>query len=74
MFGPNLSGTRAKIVQHNPDRVVRDYIAVPKDYIKLHKFITIVADVIFVNNTQSLTTMSRGIKFMRVEHIQTRTA
>ena len=40
MFGPNLTGTRSKTVQQKLDIVVMDYVAVPKDSLKLHKFIT----------------------------------
>ena len=29
-FSPNLSGTRGKKVQHNLDRVVMDYVTVPR--------------------------------------------
>ena len=32
MFVPNLIGTMYKTVQLNPDRVVMDYIALPKDF------------------------------------------
>ena len=73
-FGKNLSGTRGNTVIQNPDRLVMNYFAVPKDFLKLHKFVTLVADVMFVNSTQFLITMSRGIKFVTDKHIPNRTA
>ena len=69
MFGLNLTGTRGKTVQQNPVRLVMDCVAIPNDFIKLHKFVTIVADVTFVNGVPLLITMSRGIKFVTVKHI-----
>ena len=66
IFGPNLAGTRGKKVHPNPDMVAMDYVAVPKDSIKLHKSVTLVADMMFVNGTPLLITMSRGIKFGKV--------
>ena len=32
IFGTNLNGTRVKTMQQKMDRVVMDYIAVPKDF------------------------------------------
>ena len=57
MFGLNLTGTRGKTVQQNPVRLVMDCVAIPNDFIKLHKFVTIVADVTFVNGVPLLITM-----------------
>ena len=74
IFGTNLFGTRFKKVRQNPDRVVMDYVAVPKYLLKSHKFVNLVADVMFVNSTPFLITMSRGIKFVMVEYIPTRIA
>ena len=74
MFGPNLAGTRGKTLQQNPDRVVTDYVDVPKDFLEFQKFVTLVADVIFVNGLPLIFTMSRGIKFVSVKHIPPRTA
>ena len=47
-----------------------DYVAVPKDFLKLHKFVTLVADVMFVNSAPFITNMSHGIKFVMVEKYQ----
>ena len=63
MFVPNLAGTSVKTAQQNPDRVVMYYVDVTKYFLKSHKFVTLVADVIFVNGAPFLITMSHGIKF-----------
>ena len=66
MFGKNLSGTRVKTVWQKPDRVVMDYVAVTNDFIKLHKFVTLVADVMFVNCELFLITMPHVINFVTI--------
>ena len=71
IFGTNLAGTWFKTVQQKPDRVAMDFFYVPKYFIKLHKFVTIVSDVMFLNVAPLLITMSVGIKFVTVEHIPT---
>ena len=73
MFAPNLLGTRGEILRHNLDRVVMDYVAVPKDFITLHNFVSLVAAVMFVNGAPFLITMIPGIKFVTFKHIPTRT-
>ena len=74
MFSPNLTGTKGNIVQQNPDRVAIDYVAVSKDFMKPQKFVTLVADVMFVNGAPFLITVSRCTNFVTVEDIPTPTA
>ena len=64
MFSTNLSGTRVNKVRQNPDRVVMYYVSVPREFLKLHKFVNLVADMIFVNVTPLLITISNGIYFV----------
>ena len=72
MFGLNLDGARGKTVQQKLDRVVMDYVASPNNFIKLHNFVTLVVDVMFVNSASFLITVPRGINFVTVEHMPTR--
>ena len=65
---------RSKTVRHKSEHTIGDYIAIPRDSMRLHKYVVLVADVMFVNNIAILITMSRKIKFVTVEHIPTRTA
>ena len=43
-----------------------DFVAMPREYLKLHDFSTLVADLIVVSNIPFLITMSRGILFVTV--------
>ena len=74
IFGPDIAGVRGKTSRQKPDRVVIYYVAVPCNFLVLHKYVTLVADVWFVNNVEFLITMSRGIKFVTVVFIRTRNA
>ena len=74
MFGPNITSNRGNTMRHNLDRMVMDYVALSKDFLKSHHFVTIVADVMFVNGAPFLIIMSRGIKFVTIEHAPTNTA
>ena len=73
IFGSNPAGARGKTAQQKPYRLVMDCVVVPTNFIKLHKFVTIMSDVAFVNSTLFLISMSRGINILMVKHIQTHT-
>ena len=49
IFGPDLPGVRGKTVRRKPSRVEPQYVAIPDDFHKLHRFVTLTADVMFVN-------------------------
>ena len=70
MFGPSRAEVRGETFRVAPDRVEPEYIAIPKDFILLHKKVIMVADVMFVNNVAFLVTLSRKIKLFTAEHIR----
>ena len=72
MVGTNLSSTRINTVQQKLDRVVMEYVAVHKDFLKFRKFVTLVVNLMFVNSVPLLITRSCGIKFVTVEKVPTR--
>ena len=74
MFGPSLAAVRGKTVRVAPERVVTDLVAIPRDFMLLHKNVVLVCDIMFVNNVAFLITMSRGIKFITVECLTSRSA
>jgi hypothetical protein len=49
-------------------------VAIPNDFYKMHKMVTITADVMFVGGIPFLVTYSRGIKFRTAEFVVKRTA
>jgi len=47
--------------------VEAQFIKIPRDFYELHRFVTLAADVMFVNGIPFLTTRSRDIKFRTIE-------
>ena len=44
IFGLNIAGVREKTGRQKPDRFVTDYVAVPRNSLELHKYVTLVVD------------------------------
>ena len=68
IFGPDLGGVRGKTVRKKPERVHGETLSIPRDFYKLHHFVTLTADIMFVNGVPFLTTLSRKIKLQTIEH------
>ena len=65
---------RGETVRQRPERVVPEYLEIPKDFYRLHHFVTLTADFMFVNGIPFFTTLSRYIRFGTSEHVPYRTA
>ena len=75
IFGKTRQGLRGKTTREKPQRVEADFVEIPRDFYVLHKFVTLVGDVMFVNNIPLfLLTLSRKLKFGTVEFLPNRTA
>ena len=61
-------------VRQKPDRVDPEYTQIPRDFYELYKFVTLAADVMFVNYVQFLVTVSRDIRLFTAEFLPSRTA
>ena len=49
-------------------------MGIPRDFYKLHNFVTLTADVMLVNGLAFFTTLGRDIRFGTAEHVPSRTA
>ncbi len=47
---------------------------IPRDFVQLHKYIMLVADVMFVNGLSFLITSLQGLSLVPIEHLPLRTA
>ena len=74
LFGPDLATIRGKTVRHSPERVVMDYVEIPRDFLEKHYRVTLVADVMFVNSVPFLVSASRSLNLITIEHAPHRTA
>ena len=53
--------------------MAKDFVKVPKDLLKLHREVTLTADIFFVNKIPFFLTLSRKICFAAVNHLSDRT-
>ena len=74
IFGPDRPNVAGKTVRKKPARVDTDTLGIPDDFHRLHRFITLVGDVMFVNGVAFLITLSRRIRLFTAEHVPSRTA
>ena len=74
IFGPDLASVRGKTVQRKPKSIVEEYVSVSKELVSRHKFISIAADVFFVDGIAFLLRVTIKLKFVTVEHTPFRTA
>ena len=74
IFGRNLTAIRGNTVRQTPDRVNTELLDIPDDYHRLHRFVTVIADVMFVNGLPFLVTISRDIRLRTAEFLPNRTA
>ena len=56
IFGPDLANLRGKATRTKPDRVQVKNVQILRDFVQLHKHVTLVADVMFVNGLPFLVT------------------
>ena len=69
IFGPQLPGVMGKTVSQKPERVTTKGIQIPRGFQRFQMSVTLVADVLFVNEIPFLITLSSRIKKFTVEHI-----
>ena len=74
IFGPDLANLRGKTTRKKPEHVRVDYAEIPRDIVDMHKYVTLVADVMFVNGLPFLVSSSRGISLVTIEYLPSRTA
>ncbi len=55
-FGPNFANLRGKTTRTKLENVRVDYVKIPQDFVELHKYMMLVADVVFVNGLLFLVT------------------
>jgi hypothetical protein len=74
IFGPDLANLRGKTTRIKPEHIRVDNVKIVRYFIKMHKYMTLVADVLFVNRLPFLVTCLRGISLITIEFLPLRTA
>jgi hypothetical protein len=72
LFGPNLANLRGKIIRTKPEHVHVEYVQIPHDFMELHKYVTLVADIMFVNGLPFLVPSLQGISLVTIEYLKLR--
>ena len=68
MLGPDLTVVKVKAVRNKPSRVyTEEYVTNTEDLYKLHKFVTLTADFMFVNGDKSVITSARKLNSVTIE-------
>ncbi len=49
IYGRDLANIRGKTTRRKPEHVQIDYVQIAWDFVKMHKYVTLAADVMFVN-------------------------
>eukprot|EP00956_Cyclotella_meneghiniana_P042120 scaffold248363_cov77-Cyclotella_meneghiniana.AAC.3 len=74
IFGPSLPQLKGKSVREKPVRAEPGYTKIPLEIIERNRFVTLVADVMFVGGLPFLISLSRRIRFVTVQFMPRRTA
>ncbi len=74
IFGPSIAGVRGKTVRRKPERVEAEPGCIPDDFHRLHRFVVITADNMFINGIAFLTTLSQKLRLSTVEQLPSCTA
>jgi hypothetical protein len=72
-FGPDLANLRGKTTRTKLKHIRVHCVKIPRNFIKMHKYVTLVADVFFVNGLPFLVTSLRGISLIMIEFLPLQT-
>jgi len=69
IFDPDLANIRGKTVRRKPEPVQTEYVDIPRVILDVHRYVTLVADVMFVNKVPFLVSCSRNLNLITIEHV-----
>ena len=72
VFGPDRSRIKGATVQVKAKRTKEHKISIPEDFYRLHKIVTITADVMFISSIPFLVTFSKKVKLGTAEFVPNR--
>ncbi len=74
IFGPSITGVRGRTTRQKSERVEAAVGSIPDDFHRLHKFVVLKADMMFVNGMAFLTTLSWKLRLATVVQLPLRMA
>jgi hypothetical protein len=66
IFGLDLANLRGKATRTKLECVQVKYVQIPWDFVQLHKYVTLVVDVMFVNGLPFLVTSLQGLSLVTI--------
>jgi hypothetical protein len=69
IFGPDLATLKGKTVRITPPPAETDYVQIPKEKMSVNLNVTLVIGIMFVNGLPFVVSISRKMKFTRVEYL-----
>ena len=67
IYGQSPAALKGKVTRKKPDVVSSDYFEVPEDILEKHKFVTLCADIFYVQKIPFFVTVSRHLKLTTVQ-------
>jgi hypothetical protein len=74
IFGPSIAGVCGKNIRRKPEQVEAEPGCIPDDFHRLHQFVGLTADVMFVNGIVVLTTLSKKLRLDTAKQLPLRMA
>jgi hypothetical protein len=74
IFGPDHANLKRKRTRTKSERVRVKIVQIPWDFVQMHKYVMLVAYVMFVKGLPFLVTSSRGLSLVTIEYLPSRTA
>lgn len=74
IFGPSVPRLKGTSRRMKPTRAEPEYIRIPRDLVDMNKYVTLVADVMFVCGLPFLISLSRRIRFVTLQYMPNRSA
>ena len=72
IWGKSIAALKGKTTRSRPVPVVKDFVKVPKELMKLYRDVYLTMDIFFVNKIPFFLTLSRKILFTAVHHLGNR--
>ncbi len=72
IWGPSVAALKGKTVRKKPEPVKTETVHIPKEICKLHKEVTLMIDIFFVNSIPFFVTLSQVLYFMTVTQLPNR--
>jgi hypothetical protein len=69
IFGPSIAGVHGKTIRRKPEQVQAEPGCIPDNFHRLHQFVVLTADVMFVNGIAFLAMLSQKLRLGTVEQL-----